>query len=417
MVFLDEGFMGASRIQSVWRKDFPILGRHVHGHPLAYLDSAATSQKPKSVIDRLTEYYETENANVHRGIHHLSDLATTAYEGARQTVADFMHAESNREIVFVRGTTEGINLVAQSFLRPRVQAGDEIILTRMEHHSNIVPWRILADEYDLVIRVMDIDENGELMLDQLPGLLNKRTKMLALTHVSNVIGTINPIKEIIKIAKQAGVPVLIDGAQATPHLHINVTDLDCDFYVFSGHKAYAPTGIGALYGKYKHLAQMPPYHGGGSMISQVSFDKISYLEPPAKFEAGTPSIADAIGLATALTYINSIGLDNISTHENKLLAYANERLATVPGIQTYGPKTHKAAIIAFNFTKVHAHDVATILDQSGVAIRAGHHCAMPLIAHYGITAVARASFAMYNDQTDIDAWIDALFKVNTVFGL
>jgi len=398
------------------RKDFPILRQRVRGKPLVYLDNAATSQKPQGVIDTVNRYYSAENANVHRGIHFLSEKATQTYEDARDTVRRFLNAADTREIIFVRGTTEAINLVAQSYGRTFLTTGDEIVISAMEHHSNIVPWQILCEQIGARLRVIPFNYNGELLLDEYEKLLNERTKFVAVVHVSNALGTINPIKQIIEMAHRRSIPVLIDGAQAVPHLRLDVQDLDCDFYAFSGHKVYGPTGIGVLYGKADLLERMPPYQGGGDMISVVTFEKTHYNTLPYKFEAGTPNIAGGIGLGAAIDYVTEIGLEAVAAYEHELLVYATEALSTIKGLRIIGTAKEKASVVSFVLDGVHAHDIGTILDHQGIAIRAGHHCAMPVMQRFGVPATARASLAFYNTKEEVDALIRALHKVSEVFG-
>jgi cysteine desulfurase/selenocysteine lyase len=397
------------------RADFPILGQEVYGKPLVYLDSAATGQKPRAVIDAIAKYYLQDNANVHRGVHLLSERATQAYEGARGKVKRFINAAHDHEIVFVRGTTEAINLVAQTYGRRRVQAGDEILITELEHHSNIVPWQILCEEKGAVLRVAPIDDDGQLILDELERLIGPRTRLLALAHVSNALGTVNPIRRIVELAHLRHVPVLVDGAQAAPHLALDMQALGCDFYAFSGHKLFGPTGIGVLYGKTELLEEMPPYQGGGDMISSVTFEKTTYNKLPYKFEAGTPDIAGAIGLGAAIDYLNALGLSAIAAHEHELLAYGTEALRRVPGLRLIGTAKEKASVLSFWLGDVHPHDVGTVLDREGIAIRTGHHCAQPLMRRLGIAATARASLALYNRREDIDALVSGLHKVQEVF--
>ena len=398
------------------RRDFPILGEKVRGKPLVYLDSAATTQKPRVVIERLDRYYRTENANIHRGIHFLSERATEAYEEARATVARFLGAADAREIVFVRGTTEAINLVAQSYGRKFIGEGDDIIVSAMEHHSNIVPWQILREQVGADLRVIPMNNHGELLVDEYERLFSDQTKLVAVTHVSNALGTINPVGEIIQIAHRRGVPVLVDGAQAVPHLRVDVRKIDCDFYAFSGHKLYGPTGVGVLYGKASLLDAMPPYQGGGDMISSVTFEKTLYNVLPYKFEAGTPNIAGAIGLGAAIDYLSKVRLDLVAAHERELLAYATEAVSAIKGVRIIGTAREKAAVLSFVLDGVHAHDVGTILDQDGIAIRAGHHCAMPVMERFGVPATARASLALYNQREEVDALVGAIEKVKRVFG-
>jgi cysteine desulfurase/selenocysteine lyase len=398
------------------RGDFPILHQTVHGRPLVYLDNAATSQKPQAVIDAITRYYQAENANVHRGVHTLSERATQAYEGVRGTVREFLNAAEDREILFVRGTTEGINLVAQSYGRAALRAGDEIVISGMEHHSNIVPWQMLCEATGAVLRVIPITDAGEVELEAYEKLLNARTRLVGIVHISNVLGTINPVKQMIAMARRWNARVLVDGAQAAPHLPVDVRDLDCDFYVFSGHKLLGPTGIGILYGRAELLEAMPPYQGGGDMISAVTFEKTRYNTIPYKFEAGTPHIEGAIGLGAAIDYVQGIGLERIAAYEDELLAYGTAALSAIPGLRLIGTAPAKAAVLSFVLDEAHAHDVGTILDREGVAIRAGHHCAMPLMQRFGVPATARASLAFYNTREEIDALVRALHKVKEIFG-
>ena len=398
-----------------WRRDFPLLQQKLRGKPLVYLDSANTSQKPQAVIDTLSHYYQAINANVHRGTHRLSELATEAYETAREKTRRFINAESTREIVFVRGTTEAINLVAQSYARPRFQPGDEIILSHMEHHSNIVPWQLVAQQTGALLKVIPITDAGELVPGAYEPLFSPRTRLVTLGYVSNALGTINPVKTMIAHAHSHGVPVLLDGAQAVPHMPVDVRDLDCDFFAFSSHKMYGPTGIGVLYGKQTLLEAMPPWQGGGDMIRTVRFDKTTYNELPYKFEAGTPNIADAIGLGTAIDYLAQIGLGNIEAYESELLEYATLRLTEVPGLKLIGTARHKAGVLSFVMHGVHPHDIGTIVDQEGIAIRTGHHCAMPVMERFGLPATARASLGLYNTREDLDQLARALGKVQEVF--
>jgi len=397
------------------REDFPLLRQQVHGQPLAYLDNAATSQKPQAVIDTLTRYYGEENSNVHRGVHLLSERATEAYEAARANVRRFLNAADTREIIFVRGTTEGINLVAQSYGRASITAGDEIIISWMEHHSNIVPWQMLCEEKGAILRVVPINDHGEALLDEYERLLNPRTKFVALVHVSNALGTINPVKQMIEMAHRQRVPVLLDGAQTVAHLSVDVQELDCDFYVFSGHKVLGPTGIGILYGKADFLEGMPPYQGGGDMILSVTFEKTRYNTLPYKFEAGTPHIAGVVGLGAALDYLRGIGLDRIATYEQELLAYGTGVLSAIPGLRLIGTAKEKAGVLSFVLDGIHAHDIGTILDQEGIAIRAGHHCAMPVMQRFGVPATARASLAFYNTRGELDALGRAIRKAIELF--
>ncbi|HSB73179.1 MAG TPA: cysteine desulfurase [Candidatus Methylomirabilis sp.] len=402
---------GAEKI----RQDFPALQAKVHGKPLVYLDNAATTHKPQAVIDTLIRYYTEENSNVHRGVHFLSQVATQAYESGRTRVRQFLNAAHDREILFTRGTTEGINLVAQSYGRSHLRAGDEVIISAMEHHSNIVPWQMVCDERGALLRVIPMNDAGELLLDEYQRLLGERTKLVAVAYVSNALGTVNPVRQIIELAHRRGVPVLLDGAQAAPHMPVDVRALDCDFFAFSGHKLYGPTGIGILYGKADLLEAMPPYQGGGDMISAVSFEKTVYNTLPHKFEAGTPHIAGVIGLSAAIEYVERIGLHQIQTYEADLLEYGTELLSAIPGLRLIGTAGHKAGVLSFVVDGIHAHDVGTILDLEGVAVRAGHHCAMPVMKRYGLAATARASLAFYNTRADLDALVKAIHKAIEVF--
>lgn len=397
------------------RRKFPILSRTIRGKPLVYLDNAASSQRPQSVIDAISRVYSEEYANVHRGVHMLSQMATEAYEGARAKVKDFINAASVREVIFTRGTTESINLVASSYGRPNISPGDEILLTHMEHHSNIVPWQMLAAEKNAVLRVVPISDQGQLVMEEFARLLGPKTKIVACAHVSNALGTINPVKRMVELAHEHGAVVLIDGAQAVPHLRVDVQQLGCDFYTFSGHKMYGPSGIGILYGREALLEKMPPYQGGGDMISSVSFEKTTYNELPYKFEAGTPNIAGAIGLGAAIDFINRIGIDKIAAYETDLLAYATDKLSKIPGLKIYGTSPCKAGVISFTLEGIHPHDIGTILDQEGIAVRTGHHCAQPIMDRFNIPATARASFALYNTKEEIDALAEGLLKVHEVF--
>ncbi|MCQ9616456.1 cysteine desulfurase [Paenalcaligenes niemegkensis] len=399
------------------RADFPILQQQVRGQRLVYLDNGATTQKPGVVIEAERDFYEKSNANIHRGVHWLSQHSTDLYDNSREIAQAFLHAERVEEIVFTSGTTEGINLVAATWGRKHIQAGDEIILTMLEHHSNIVPWQLLAEEKGAVIKVVPILENGELDIEAYRGLLSDRTKFVGLVHVSNALGTINPVKEMTAMAHEVGAVVLIDGAQAVAHKVVDVKDLDCDFYVFSGHKIFGPTGTGVLYGKYKLLDAMPPWKGGGDMIHTVSFSGSTYAPVPQRFEAGTPNIAGVIVLARALQYVQEVGLEAIAAHENALLEYATALLAEMPGISIVGTAEHKAGVLSFLVKDIHPHDLGTILDMDGVAIRAGHHCAMPLMTHLGIPGTARASFALYNSFEDVDALASSLKKAQKLFGV
>lgn len=397
------------------REDFPILGMQVHGKPLVYLDNAASAQKPKAVLDRLTQAYTSEYANVHRGLHYLANAATEGYEGAREKVAGFLNAGRSDEIVFTRGATEAINLVAQTFGRERIGPGDEIVLSIMEHHANIVPWHFLRERQGAVIKWAPVDEDGNFLIDEFEKLLTDRTKMVAITQMSNVLGTVVPVKEVVRIAHARGIPVLVDGAQSSVHLDVDVRDIDCDFYVVTGHKLYGPTGIGALYGKHEHLSAMPPFNGGGEMIREVHRDHVSYGEPPHRFEAGTPPIVQAIGLGAAIDYINSIGKSRIRAHENSLLAYAQDRLREINSLRIIGTAAEKGAIVSFEMKSAHAHDFATVIDRAGIAVRAGTHCAMPLLERFGVTATCRASFALYNTHDEVDVLARALAKAQEFF--
>ncbi|HEY7064288.1 MAG TPA: cysteine desulfurase [Chloroflexota bacterium] len=398
------------------RQDFPILAEMVRGKPLVYLDNAATAQKPRAVIDTLDCYYRSENANVHRGVHYLSELATAEYEEARRKVRAFLNAADPREVVFVRGTTEAINLVAQSYGRTFLQTGDEIVITAMEHHSNIVPWQLVCEQVGAILRVVPINDDGEMIFAEYERLLGERTRLVAVAHISNALGTINPVQEIVECAHARGVPVLLDGAQAAPHLTLDVQALDCDFYAFSGHKLFGPTGIGVLYGKAALLEAMPPWQGGGDMISTVSFEKTTYNQLPYKFEAGTPHIAGVVGLGAAIDYVQGVGLDAIAAYESELLAYATERLTALPRVRIIGTAKHKASVTSFVVEGVHPHDVGTILDDQGIAVRAGHHCAQPVMQRFGVPATNRASLAFYNTRAEIDALVAGLDRVIEVFG-
>lgn len=397
------------------RADFPILHQQINGHPLVYLDNAATSQKPRQVIDAVSHYYQHDNANIHRGVHKLSQRSTDLYESARGKVRQFLNAHSDKEIIFTRGATEAINLVAQSFVRPGLQAGDEILISHLEHHANIVPWQILCEQTGAKLKVIPMTQTGELDLTHFEEMLTERTRILAIGQVSNALGTINPVKSMTEKARAKNIPVLIDGAQAVPHMTVDVQDLDCDFYVFSGHKMFAPTGIGALYGREALLNAMPPYQGGGDMILSVSFDKTIYNELPAKFEAGTPHIAGVIGLGAAIDYMWQVGIDNIAAQEHHLLQIATRKIEDLPGVKIIGTAAEKAAVISFMIEGVHPHDVGTIFDQQGVAIRTGHHCAQPVMEFYDIPATARASFAFYNSEEEVDALIHAIQKTQELF--
>lgn len=398
------------------RADFPILGQKVHRKPLVYLDNASTTQKPAEVMQALDRFYSTDNANVHRGVHLLSQRATDDFEKARAKVQRFIHAPQAHEVIFVRGTTEGINLIAQTFGRQHVGAGDEVLISTMEHHSNIVPWQMLCDEKKAHLRVVPINDRGEFLLDEYEKLLTPKTKLISVVHVSNSLGTINPVREIIKLAHERNIPVVLDGAQAVAHLPVNVQELGCDFYVFSGHKLYGPTGIGVLWGKERHLKAMPPYQGGGDMIRSVSFAKTTYNDLPYKFEAGTPDIAGAVGLGAAIDWVSRIGIEAIARHEHDLLDYATEVLAGFPGLRLVGTAAHKAGILSFVMDGHHPHDIGTILDREGIAIRTGHHCTQPLMDRLGVPATARASLAVYNTREEIDALARGLHHVEKVMG-
>lgn len=398
------------------RKDFPILDRQVHGHPLAYLDNAASSQKPSTVIDAVSNYYRTSHANIHRGVHRLSEEATALYEEARTRIAKFIRAERSEEIVFVRGTTEAINLVAQAYLRPRIAPGDEILITHLEHHSNIVPWQMVCAQTGAVLRVAPINDAGEVPLEEFEKLLGERTRMVAVSHVSNALGTVNPLKEMIRLVRRTDAAVLIDGAQAAPHVAVDVRQLDCDFYAFSGHKVYGPTGTGALYGRLDILDAMEPYQGGGEMIRAVSFEGTTYNDVPHKFEAGTPNIAGSIGLGVAVQYLSDLGIQAVAAHEELLLDYATEQVERIDGIRLIGTSDHKAGVLSFTLGDIHPHDVGTILDREGVAVRTGHHCAQPVMDFFGVPATTRASFAAYNTTDEIDQLVTALGVVTDFFG-
>jgi cysteine desulfurase/selenocysteine lyase len=397
------------------REDFPILSRRIYGKPLVYLDNAATTQKPRAVLDAVRALYMESYANIHRGVHRLSVESSEAYEKSRQRMRDFLHAGDTREIVFVRGTTEGINLVAQTYGRANVRAGDEVLISALEHHSNIVPWQILCGEKGARLVVAPINDRGEIRMDELEKRLSKKTKIVAVSHVSNALGTVNPIRKIIALAHERGAPVLVDGAQAAPRLPVDVEELDCDFYTLSGHKMYGPTGVGILYGKARHLEAMPPYQGGGDMISSVTFEKTTYNILPYKFEAGTPNIAGAIGLAAAADYMNALGIENIEAHENDLLAYGTERLSAVPGLRLIGTAREKAAVLSFTLEGVHPHDVGTVLDREGVAVRTGHHCAQPVMDFFQVPATTRASFGLYNTREEVDVLVAGIHKVVEMF--
>jgi len=397
------------------RADFPVLHQTVNGKPLIYLDNGASSQVPQVVIDRGSIYLEHEHSNIHRGVHYLSQRATTAYEGAREKVKRFINARESRECIFVRGATEGINLVMHGYGRKFIERDDEIIISAMEHHANIVPWQMLCEEKGALLRVIPMNDAGELLLDEYDGLLNERTKFVAVTHVSNALGTINPIKEMIAQAHKYGVPVLIDGAQSAPHMPVDVQDLDCDFYTFSGHKMYAPTGSGIIYGKAQLLEKMNPFQGGGDMIKSVTFEKTTYAELPNKMEAGTPAIASQIGLGAAIDYLNSIGREQAAKHEAELLRYATERISAIEGVRIIGTARNKASVLSFVIDGIHPHDIGTILDQEGIAVRAGHHCAQPVMQRFKVPATARASFAFYNTREEIDVLARTIERVIDIF--
>jgi cysteine desulfurase/selenocysteine lyase len=398
------------------RADFPILAQQIRGKPLVFLDSAASAQKPRRVIDAISRFYATDYANIHRGVYQLSERATAQFEAVREKVRRFLNAAEAREVVFVRGTSEAINLVAQSYGRQRVGPGDEVLITAMEHHSNIVPWQILCQEKRAELKVAPIDDRGQLMLGEFEKLLSPRTRIAAVTHVSNALGTVNPVREIVAIARARGVPVLVDGAQAVPHGRVDVRDLDCDFYAFSGHKVFGPSGIGALYGRAELLEAMPPYQGGGEMILSVSFEKTRYKEIPHKFEAGTPHIAGAVGLGAALDYVMELDLGAVAEHERGLLDYATEELSKIPGLRFIGEAEERISVVSFVLDGVHPHDVGTILDQEGIAVRTGHHCAQPVMERFGVPATVRASLALYNNKADVDALLRGLHEVREVFG-
>jgi len=397
------------------RAQFPILQRRVNGVPLVYLDNAATAQRPECVIDAVNRYYRHDNANVHRGVHALAEAATAGFEAARTTMQKFLNAASEREIIFTRGVTEGVNLVAQAYARPRLQAGDEVVITHMEHHSNIVPWQLVCEQTGATLKVMPINERGELLLEALDDLLSPRVKMLALVHVSNALGTINPLQEVIQRARAFDIPVLVDGAQAAPHIALDVQKLGCDFYCVSGHKMYGPTGIGVLYGREALLEQMNPYQGGGEMIREVTFARTTYNDLPAKFEAGTPNIAGAIGLGAAAEFLQRLGRERIMAYEGELGAYAMQQFCEIPGLRMIGTAANKVGVLSFLLDDVHAHDVGTLLDHKGIAIRTGHHCAMPLMAFFGVPATSRVSLGLFNTRAEIDYFVTALEQVRKMF--
>ena len=398
------------------RADFPILTQEVFGHPLVYLDSAASAQKPRQVIEAMDDAYQTHYSNVHRGVHRMSQLCTDAFEAGRETVARYINAGSSDEIVFTRNATEAINLVADCFGRAFLKAGDEVIISTLEHHSNIVPWQMLRTRFGIDLKIAPIDDDGNFLLDEFEALLGPKTRLVAMTHVSNAIGTIVPIKEVIARAHARDIPVLVDGSQSAQHMTVDVQDLDADFYAFTGHKVYGPTGIGVLYGKSERLNALPPYQGGGEMIASVTFEKSEFKAAPHRFEAGTPAIVEAIGLGAAIDYVESLGRDNIAAHESGILAYATQRLGEVPGLTVIGRARDKASIVSFVMESAHAHDIGTIVDRAGVAVRTGHHCAQPLLQRLGLNATARASFGIYNTREDVDALVEALGAVTEIFG-
>jgi cysteine desulfurase/selenocysteine lyase len=398
------------------RQDFPILSETIHGKPLVYLDNAASTQKPRAVLDSLRQVYEHDYANVHRGVHTLSQRATDLFEGARGKIRAFINARDTKEIIFVRGTTEAVNLVAQSYGRSKLQPGDEILITAMEHHSNIVPWQMLCQQTGAVLKVAPINLSGEIIMEEFKALLSERTKLVSVVHMSNALGTINPVKRIVELAHAQGVPVMLDGAQAIPHMPVDVQDLDCDFYAFSGHKLCGPSGIGVLYGKEALLKAMPPWQGGGDMIRMVSFEKSEYNVLPYKFEAGTPAIAEAIGLGAAVDYLQAIGMGNIAAYEQQLLQYATKKALEIPSLKIIGTASDKGAILGFTLHHIHPHDIGTLLDQLGIAVRAGHHCAMPVMDFFGVPATARASFSFYNTVEEVDILVDGIKQLIEVFG-
>lgn len=415
MTGLDRANLPAYDVEKV-RADFPILSREVHGKPLVFLDSGASAQKPKAVIKAVADVYENEYANIHRGVHYLSFRATELYDEAREKVRTYLNAAKSNEIVFTRNTTEAINLVASSFTGRKLKEGDEILLTELEHHANIVPWQLIAERAGAVVKAAPVDDNGIIDLEAFEKLLTPRTKMVAFTHTSNVLGVITPAKEMVRLAHEKSIPVLIDGAQSAVHLNVDVQDLDCDFFTFTGHKLYGPSGIGVLYGKSELLEAMPPYQGGGDMIEYVSFEKTTFAKPPERFEAGTPHISGAIGLGAAIDYVNWLGREVVATHEDDLLHYATARISELPGIRLFGTEGEKASIVSFLHDDVHPHDVGTILDQAGVAVRVGHHCAQPLMDRFGITGTVRASIGLYNTRDDIDRLVESLDRVEEIFG-
>ena len=397
------------------REDFPALHQTIYKKPLVYLDNAATTQKPNCVIETLKNYYEKQNSNIHRGVHYLSQQATTAYEEARKTVQQFINAERSHEIIFTRGTTESINLVASSFGKKFLKAGDEVLITAMEHHSNIVPWQLACEERNAKLKVIPFDNNGELILENIDSLINEKTKIVAVTHISNALGTVNPIKYIISEAHKKNIPVLVDGAQSVPHMKIDVQELDCDFYCFSGHKVYAPMGVGVLYGKEKWLEELPPYQGGGEMIKEVTFEKTTFNELPFKFEAGTPNVGDGLALETAIKYLSALGFENIFNYEDELLAYANKKLSEIDGLRFVGNAKEKKGVASFLVGKIHPYDMGTILDKLGIAVRTGHHCAEPVMDYFQIAGTVRASFALYNTKEEVDILIEGIKKAKQMF--
>jgi cysteine desulfurase / selenocysteine lyase len=398
-----------------FREDFPVLKQTIHGQPLVYLDNAATAQKPLSVIEAIRRFHEVDCANIHRGVHELSQRSTAAYEQARSKARRYLNAHTKEEIIFVRGTTEGINLVAATWGRRNIKSGDEIVISAMEHHSNIVPWQMLCEEVGATLRVIPMDSRGELLLDEYRKLLNPRTRLVAVTHVSNALGTVNPVREIIQMAHAAGALCLIDGAQSTPHMKVDVQALDADFYTFSGHKVFGPTGIGILYGKTSLLKEMPPYQGGGDMIKVVTFEKTTYADVPYKFEAGTPNIAGGIGLGAALDYVGRVGIEKLAAYEHALLAYGTEALSAIPGLRLIGTARDKASVLSFVMDGIHPHDIGTVLDRQGIAVRTGHHCAQPVMDFFGVPATTRASLAFYNTYDEVDSLVAGLHKVREVF--
>ncbi len=401
---------------SAVRADFPVLATKVHGKPLVYLDNAATAQKPVVVIEAVDRFLREQNANIHRGVHTLSVEATEAYDAVRSKTRGFINAAADREIVFVRGTTEAVNLVAHSYGQKAIRAGDEILVSEMEHHSNLVPWQLWAEQVGASVRMLPMDDRGELDLDSLPALLTDRTRMVAVAHVSNALGTVNPIAEIVAVAHDRGIPVLVDGAQAVPHLAVDVAALGCDFYAFSGHKMFGPTGVGVLYGRAELLDAMPPYQGGGGMIASVSFEGTTYAPIPTRFEAGTPAIAEVIGLGAAIDYLEQVGLASVAAYETELVQYAVERIGAVPGVRIIGTPAHRAGAVSLVMDAAHPHDIGTVLDQDGIAVRAGHHCSQPVMDHFGVPATVRASFALYNTRDEVDALVEGLGRVNRMFG-